>query len=116
MFRRARNSVLRSFLPMKRQLACPKCMGRKIWVIEPFRIPDETLTGKGLPVVPHQPEAKEGFFALPRSAPRGEVDLYVCDGCGYSELWARNHRGLVEAPERGVRLLDSSTNTAGPFR
>ncbi len=102
---------------MKKLHACPKCAGRKIWVIEPFRLPDETREGQPLPLVPHQAEdAAVGFFQVARKSPRGAVDLLVCDGCGYSELWARGVRDLVEDPAAGVRLLDSSATKAGPFR
>lgn len=99
---------------MKNQHACPKCTGRKIWVVEPFRLPDDTLDGRPVHVVPHQSEGGAGFFKVESAKPRGELDLYVCDDCGYSELWARNVKNLRET--RTVRLLDSSGNRAGPFR
>lgn len=101
---------------MKKLHACPKCTGRKIWVIEPLRLADETKDGRAMTLVPHQPEATGGFFRVARMNPKGEVDLYVCDGCGFSELWARGVSELVEDPATGVRLLDSSANKAGPFR
>ena len=103
---------------MKKLHACPKCTGRKIWVIEPFRIPDESRDGRALPLVPHQADEEQagGFFRVARMNPKGEVDLLVCDACGYSELWARGTRDLVEDPVAGVRLLDSSAIKAGPFR
>jgi len=101
---------------VKKSHACPKCAGRKIWVLEPLRLADDTKDGTPLSLVPHQAEAPAGFFHVPRLTPRGEVDLFVCDGCGYSELWARGVRDLVEDPAAGVRLLDSSATTAGPFR
>ena len=102
---------------MKKLHACPKCNGRKIWVIEPFRIPDESQEGRALPLVPHQADQDAGsFFRVARMRPKGEVDLLVCDAGGYSELWARGTRDLVEDPLSGVRLLDSSATKAGPFR
>jgi hypothetical protein len=100
---------------MKHHHTCPKCSGRRIWVIERFRIPGETAEGRVLPLVPHQDTGKRAFGFL-RQQPRGHVDLFVCEGCGYSELWAGGIRGLVEDPERGVRLLDTSTAAEGPFR
>ena len=101
---------------MKKLHACPKCSGRKIWILEPFRLADETREGRPMNLVPHQPEAAGGFFRVARMSPRGELDLFVCDACGYSELWARGMRGLVEDPAQGVRILDSSGTKAGPFR
>ncbi|HRH00405.1 MAG TPA: hypothetical protein PLR99_29375 [Polyangiaceae bacterium] len=103
---------------MKKLHACPKCGGRKLWVIEPFRVPDESAEGQVIPIVPHQSEddAGGGFFRVARKNPIGALDLLVCDACGYSELWARGTRELVEDPIAGVRLLDSSATKAGPFR
>lgn len=102
---------------MKKLHACPKCTGRKIWIMEPLRLADETKDGRPMSLVPHQPDPSDGgFFRVSRMNPKGEVDLYVCDGCGYSELWARGVHDLVEDPAQGIRLLDSSATKAGPFR
>jgi hypothetical protein len=43
-----------SIAPMKQSLECPRCKSKRIWVIDPFRIPGETERGKELPLVPHQ--------------------------------------------------------------
>jgi predicted nucleic-acid-binding Zn-ribbon protein len=101
---------------MKNHLRCPKCAGKRIWVIEKYRIPGESAEGRELPVVPHQETARAGLFQALRVAPRGHFDLFVCDGCGYSELWAAGLGDLVEDPARGVRLVDMSDVTQGPFR
>ena len=85
-------------------------------MIEKYRIPSETAEGRALPLVPHQEEAKPRLLAFSRVNPVGHVDLYVCDACGYAELWADDFRGLVHNPERGVRLIDTSEAGAGPFR
>jgi predicted nucleic-acid-binding Zn-ribbon protein len=101
---------------MKTMHRCPKCAGKRIWVIEKYRIPGEAAEGRELPLVPHQDEVKSRLLAFGRLNPVGHFDLYLCDGCGYSELWADGFRGLVPAPERGVRLIDTSDTAAGPFR
>ncbi len=102
---------------MKNLHRCPKCDGKRIWVIEKFRIPSESVV-RGLPlaVLPHQPAETASFFGLEKVNPQGQIDLYLCDGCGYSELWAEGFRGLVASPQRGVRLLDTSDAQEGPFR
>src|SRR4051812_43615788 len=101
---------------MKQHLTCPKCKGRRIWVIEKYRIPGETAEGRVLPIVPHQNEvATPRLFSFGRANPIGHVDLYLCDGCGYSELWAEGVRGLVHDPANGVRLVDSAVAGEGPF-
>jgi predicted nucleic-acid-binding Zn-ribbon protein len=101
---------------MKNTLKCPKCGGKKIWVLEKYRIPGESGQGRQLHVVPHQEEAKTGLFQSLRANPQGHFDLLLCHACGYSELWAAGFEGLVESPSHGIRLIDSSDAGAGPFR
>jgi predicted nucleic-acid-binding Zn-ribbon protein len=100
---------------MKNLLRCPKCAGKRIWVIEKYRIPGEAAEGRELPVVPHQ-AAGSSFMRLARVTPIGSFDLFLCAGCGYSELYASNFRELVADPERGIRLIDTSETSEGPFR
>ena len=103
---------------MKTLHRCPKCSGRRIWIIERYRVPDaEVTTGRELNVVPHvaNPNASRLFFE--KTNPVGHFDLYLCDGCGYSELWAEGFKGaLSHDPSRGIRLLDTSDANEGPFR
>jgi predicted nucleic-acid-binding Zn-ribbon protein len=101
---------------MKTHHRCPKCAGKRIWVIEKYRVPGESAEGRELPVVPHQPEANESRLGFMRIKPKGHFDLFLCDGCGYSELWANGFQGLVESEERGVRLLDTTDPSGTPFR
>lgn len=101
---------------MKRTQICPKCAARRIWVIESFRVPSETAQGAVLPVMPHQQAEGGSFFSIARLTPVGSFDAYVCAGCGYSELYAKDFAQLREDPARGVRLLDASAEPAGPFR
>lgn len=101
---------------MRRTLKCPKCGGVRIWVIERFRVPSESSEGQELAVVPHQAEMTRSLFGIPRQSPRGHFDLYACDGCGFTELYARDLSSLVPDPARGVRLIDSAEDPQGPFR
>ncbi len=106
-------------LRMKNRHVCPKCAGKRIWIIERFRVP--ALSGEGktpgtvLPVAQAE-AAPAGLFAFATVKTVGHFDLFLCDGCGYSELWAEGFRGLEADPERGIRLLDTSETSAGPFR
>lgn len=84
--------------------------------MESFRIPSETAQGAVLSVIPHQQAESTGFFAIARMKPVGRFDVYVCDGCGYSEMYASGIEELRADPSRGVRLLDATTAPAGPFR
>lgn len=102
---------------MKNSHLCPKCAQKRIWIIEKFRIPAEAAEGRELHVVPHQKDGKRaGLFEAMRTNPKGHFDLYLCDACGYSELWARDFRDLVADPASGATLVDTSKEKAGPFR
>jgi predicted nucleic-acid-binding Zn-ribbon protein len=100
---------------MKHSNACPKCRGKRIWIIERFRLPGESAEGRPLAIVPHQGGEGSMFRAL-KLSPQGSFDMHLCDACGYSELWASGVRGLVPDEGRGVRLVDLSDANAGPFR
>jgi predicted nucleic-acid-binding Zn-ribbon protein len=99
---------------MKQTQQCPKCAGRKLWVIERFRVPTEGAPGHELPVATQL--EKGGLFTIGRALPVGRFDLWLCDACGYSELWATGITALREDPERGVRLVDHTLVPEGPFR
>lgn len=84
-------------------------------MVERFRVPGETAAGVALPVVTHQEQAP-GRFSLGRASPQGSFNLWLCDACGYSELWAEHITGLRHDPAAGVRLVDATTDPEGPFR
>lgn len=112
------NDALTGMLPsriVKRTQQCPKCQGRKLWIIERYRIPGEYAGGVELPIVSHQKE-EGGFLSMARTSPQGRFDLWVCEGCGYTELWAAGLSGLREDPSLGVRRVDTTPEPAGPFR
>ena len=110
---------------MKTSVRCPKCEGRKIWVIEHYVVPDESkqrgghamwlVKGRGVPKPKRNkpPSIFDDF--LPTIEPHGVVDLYLCGTCGYVEFWGRDFPDLVDDPLNGVRLLDA-TGERGPFR
>src|SRR5262245_12567436 len=100
---------------MKRSLCCPKCAGKKIWIIERYRIPSDSAAGQELPVVPHQTDPGPPRL-WPRIAPRGHFDVYACDTCGYAEFYAGGLDTLVPDRAQGVRVVDATTPHRGPFR
>ncbi len=100
---------------MKRTQRCPKCDGHRLWVIEPLHVPAEVAGGHAMPVVVHQ-SAPEGPRLFERENPQGRLDLWVCAGCGFAELWARDFDGLRADPARGVHLVDGAAVERGPFR
>lgn len=100
---------------MKRTQQCPKCQGRKLWVVERFRVPGEYVGGAVMAVVQTQQEAG-GFLGVGKLSPKGAFDLWVCESCGFSELWARDLSRLKEDPANGVRRIDTTPPEGGPFR
>jgi predicted nucleic-acid-binding Zn-ribbon protein len=98
---------------MKESATCPKCDGRRLWVIERFRVPSDHPEGTPLSAVLDQPEGG-GIFRSVRAV--GGFDMHICGDCGFSELWARDIEGLVARPSEGVRLDDQSDPEQGPFR
>ena len=109
---------------MKTSVRCPKCEGRKIWVIERYAIPERTsvnaefpmciVRGRGVPE-PKWPRPRSFWDPPYYPEPHGIVDLYLCGVCGYVEFWGREFPDLIEDPDNGVRLLDA-TAERGAFR
>jgi predicted nucleic-acid-binding Zn-ribbon protein len=99
---------------MKATQRCGKCGGKKIWLVDPFRVPSDTLAGQELSVVPHQGTGS-GWASL-RANPVGSFELFLCAACGYSELYAKAFKDLEARADGSVRLLDMSDASAGPFR
>ena len=98
---------------MKQSQSCPKCRGRKLWVIDPFRAVDPVVSEATAPVA-HQKEITR--FGLERVIPQGHFQLWTCAACGYSELWAEGIRALRPNPAAGIQLVDGSPPAGGPFR
>lgn len=57
-----------------------------------------------------------GFLGMGKLSPQGAFDLWVCEVCGYAELWARDLGALREDPDNGVRRVDTTPPGSGPFR
>lgn len=100
---------------MKRTQQRPKRQGRKLRVVERYRIPGGYAGGVELPVVAHQQQAG-GFLSMARTSPQKRFDLWVCEACGYTELWAAGLSGLREDAAAGVRRVDTTPEPTGPFR
>ncbi|MBW2458181.1 MAG: hypothetical protein JRI68_26995 [Deltaproteobacteria bacterium] len=101
---------------MKESLRCPKCDSRRLWVIDPLRVPSEVPEGEVLRVVHHQPPDGGGFFAITRRHPVGHFVAYVCAACGLTEFYADDMDELEPDPTNGVRLVDNTDPQQGPFR
>lgn len=96
---------------MKNSARCPKCESRRLWIVEPFRVPDDT----NWPALPVATRLVGGAF-LTQVVRMGGFDLYVCADCGFSELWARGLEEMEPSAETGVTLRDTTDPEQGPFR
>jgi predicted nucleic-acid-binding Zn-ribbon protein len=102
---------------MKQSHQCPKCNGKELLVIQPFRIPSERMSGDPMPVVVHQePENKSRWSVDMSVRPIGSIDLFLCSTCGYSEMWARNFADVRPTADGSIKKLSIATPAQGPFR
>ena len=99
---------------MKHSRRCPKCDGVRLWKIEGLAAKDPSVQlGGSLPVrlaVGRRtaPTKERSFFSGDGSSlyDAGSIDAFVCDGCGYTELWSRDLSKLTHNPASGVFLLE----------
>lgn len=110
---------------MKKSHACPKCGGRKLWVIEHVQAVEVFGKYGG-----RRSLAPVGLTASSVTTPGvlfggttienvGTVECWACDGCGYVEYYAHDMAklvGLAEDPNSGVRLIDGNAPARGPHR
>jgi predicted nucleic-acid-binding Zn-ribbon protein len=92
---------------MKHSRTCPKCSGKKIWVIAPLRHESENLGGRGMVVALL---VSAGF--MKREVRVGSIDAHVCAACGYTELWSRDFAELQTDPSHGIRLVEGKEGDA----
>ncbi len=95
---------------MKNSLACIKCQSRVLWCIDPFRAPDDYSNTHGDPIF----LAKNAGGAYGNES-TGRLELWLCNECGYSELWAHDFAHLTPDPANGIRRIDARPQR-GTFR
>ena len=110
---------------MKRSHVCPKCGGRRIWVIE--RVQAVEVFGKyggrralvDVGLTASTVTTQGVLFDGTSSENVGTVECWACDGCGYVEYYAHDMENLAELaddPDSGVRLIDGNPPGRGPHR
>jgi hypothetical protein len=110
---------------MKSSHQCPKCRGRKLWVIE--RVHRLDIFGKcggRTAVVPVSLTAgskveRGALFDGIKNQRIGTVECWACDACGYVEYYAHGMDQLREAAKdetSGVRLVDGTAPAQGAHR
>ena len=97
---------------MRATHVCPKCQGRKLFVIDPVRMPDED---NNISTVPFCAGIVDGT-----KVQAGTMEAWLCEACGYVEYYAKNATktlaALATQKHANVRYLDGSGAPAGPFR
>ena len=97
---------------MKKEGECPKCKGRKLWIVDRMRIhvPSQMIQAD-MPVA-----LKKAFWSGGKGV--GNLQLYACAGCGFSELYALGLDDLVADPDMGVHFVDGEPQAGreGPMR
>ena len=97
---------------MRTTKVCPKCQGRKLYVIDPIRMPD---TDDNISTVPFCGGVLGGT-----KVQVGSVEAWLCETCSYVEYYAKDATKMLAslAGEKGsnVRYIDGSGRWDTPFR
>jgi len=110
---------------MKKSHVCPKCGGRKLWVID--RVHAVEVFGKyggrtklvTVGITAASVTERGAIFDSESSVSVGTVECWACDACGYVEYYAHDLEKLVEVARSGasgIRLVDTGAPEQGPHR
>jgi predicted nucleic-acid-binding Zn-ribbon protein len=100
---------------MKENHECPKCKGRRMWIIDQLTLclnTGATYLDTAVPVA----LIKRSKWTLGKTM--GTFQLYVCAACGYTEMFAVGIDALQPNPDLGIHLFDGEPKpgTEGPMR
>jgi predicted nucleic-acid-binding Zn-ribbon protein len=110
---------------MRKSLVCPKCQGRRFLEIDKVMIPNYEYSNSVEPftltaVYMETGVETTGIFGSKEMARIGaEASAFVCGGCGYTELFAKDLailEHLASAAKGGVRVVDATPPSQGPHR
>ncbi|MGZ3407004.1 MAG: hypothetical protein ACXVAN_11210 [Polyangia bacterium] len=97
-------------MTLKRDLTCPNCEGREIWRIE-------TMHERGRSSAHPQPI---GIMLEARmfgdADARGKFETLICNGCGYTEWYAKEIGFLKNDPVNGIHFIKNDVEKEGPYR
>jgi predicted nucleic-acid-binding Zn-ribbon protein len=106
---------------MKQSVTCPKCSGKKLYVVERATLPaHDSINGTEPLTVAAAwlPTGESGFLGAQHARYLARVEAWVCAACGYTELYTAelgNLAYMAQQGKAGVRVVDSAA-TRGPFR
>lgn len=95
---------------MKSKHVCPKCDHNKILYV-PIVV-DRSGQGNFVHAMKVAPVKKEGFL-LEYLGSEGNLEAYICKGCGYTEFFTRN---VEEIPVDGELVSELTGPAPKPFR
>ncbi|HJK94844.1 MAG TPA: hypothetical protein RMH85_28660 [Polyangiaceae bacterium LLY-WYZ-15_(1-7)] len=84
---------------MRTSHRCPKCQGEDLLVVDPWSQPDP---GSSNTTSPTQVAFRMSYF---RRQVATDLELWVCAGCGYAELFAKDVDTLGELADAGTQGL-----------
>jgi predicted nucleic-acid-binding Zn-ribbon protein len=97
---------------MRTSQQCPKCQSRKLWIIDPVRLPNHEGNVVTVPFT-------AGWIAH-NKIEAGRLEAWLCAQCGFVEYYAKDVTTSLEALAKrstsGVRYLDGSPDAGTPFR
>lgn len=102
---------------MRTTLTCPKCSCRKLFKVDKMVHNGEYAGGDALSVTYANVPPRPGTKYTGDWANAGTFEAWVCSGCGFTELYARDANDalalLSQNPaESGVHLIDGNVTRA----
>ena len=99
---------------MRSTQQCPKCQGRKLYVIDPVRQADPE--NRNMVMVQPVTYAYTGI-----RLEAGSIEAWVCAGCGFMESYAKNAVDTLwqmaqRSKTTGVRYIDGAPDANTPYR
>ena len=110
---------------MRKSLVCPKCQGQRFFEIDKMLVPNYEYANSVEPFTltaayTETGQVTQGFFGGAEMARIGaEASAFVCAGCGYTEVYARELDVLEDFASKGVagvRVVDARAPSQGPNR
>jgi predicted nucleic-acid-binding Zn-ribbon protein len=90
---------------VKRTKQCPKCHSLDVGYLE--RMLDYTTLG---PVAQHLAQRVDNEGVV------GQIEVYVCTGCGFLESYVRDHELMDFGQLSGFRFLNARDAKTTPYR
>lgn len=100
---------------------CPKCPSQDFFVVEEVQSPNYEYSNSIKPVTltsHYGSYGEKGLLGGPKQTRAGvHMEAWVCAGCGYTELYAKDMERLADFAERGVAGVRKQSGASGtPFR